>query len=96
MLSPYCPCIMFNVDHTSYLCGPEMCLAIPARVVSVHGSAVTLDVRGRRVEADGSLVPVKSGDFVLVQAGLILQVLDRADAEERLALLAEVLDDGTA
>ena len=64
-----------------------MCLAIPARVVSIHGHMARVDVAGNVHRADLSLVEdVEVGDYVLVHAGFAIQKLDRADAEETLAM----------
>jgi hydrogenase assembly chaperone HypC/HupF len=67
-----------------------MCLGIPARVLSIEGARATLDLRGRTVVADASMVAVAPGDYVLAYAGLITQVLSPAEAEETLRLLAQV------
>ena len=67
-----------------------MCLAIPARVLSVDGSHAILDVRGREVRADASLVAVNPGDYVLVSAGLIVQLMEAEEARERLELLSSM------
>lgn len=67
-----------------------MCLGIPARVISVRGTAATLDLRGRETVADASAVSVVPGDYVLVYSGLIVQVLAREEAEETLRLLEQV------
>lgn len=66
-----------------------MCLGIPARVVSVDGTRAKLDLRGRTVVADASMVPVSPGDYVLSYAGLIVQILTREEAEETLRLVAQ-------
>jgi len=67
-----------------------MCLAIPARVLSVDGTRAILELRGREVQADASLVAVKPGDYVLVSAGLIVQFMEPEEAEERLQLLSSM------
>ncbi len=67
-----------------------MCLGIPARVVSVRGTEAVLDLRGRRVLADASAVPVAPGDYVLTYSGLVVQQLSREEAEETLRLLDQV------
>lgn len=64
-----------------------MCLGIPSRVLSVEGTTARVDVRGRVAVADARMVPVRVGDYVLVYAGLITEVLDPRDAEERLRAL---------
>lgn len=66
-----------------------MCLGIPARVVSVDGSRATLDLRGRIIVSDASMVAVSPGDYVLSYAGLIIQVLSPEEAAETLRLVAE-------
>ena len=64
-----------------------MCVAVPARVLSVDGHQARVEVGGNVLRADVSLVDdVAVGDYVLVHAGFAIQKLDRADAEERLAL----------
>jgi len=67
-----------------------MCLAIPAQVLSVDGTRAILELRGREVQADASLVAVKPGDYVLVSAGLIVQLMEPEEAEERLQLLSSM------
>ncbi len=66
-----------------------MCLGIPARVVSVDGSRAVLDLRGREVAADASMVHVSPGDYVVSYAGLIVQVLTADEALETLRLIDE-------
>lgn len=73
-----------------------MCLAIPGRVLSVEGSSATLDIRGTHVLADASMVDVRPGDYVVVYAGLIVQTLDPADAEERLGVLGAAQPAGSS
>ncbi len=72
----------------------SMCLGIPARVVSVEGARAILDLRGKRVTADASMVTVSPGDYVVSYAGLIVQVLDPAEARETLQLLEQAENSG--
>lgn len=70
-----------------------MCLAIPARVVSVQGNFAKVDFGGGLIiEVDISLVDVKVDDYVLVHAGYAIQVLSREEAEETLHLWSEILE----
>ncbi len=66
-----------------------MCLGIPARVVSVEGTRAILDLRGRTIVADASMVAVSPGDYVLSYAGLIVQILSPEEAEETLRLVSQ-------
>ncbi len=68
-----------------------MCLAVPAKIVQLEGSAATVDLHGNRVEISTTLTPdVKLGDWVLVHAGFSIQQLDEAAAAETFAILADV------
>ncbi len=69
-----------------------MCLAIPAKVLSISGTNAKVDFGGNIIrEVDVSLVNVKVGDYVLVHAGYAIQVLNKEDAEETLRLWQEIL-----
>ena len=68
-----------------------MCLAVPAKIVRLEGSAATVDLHGNRVEISTLLTPeVRLGDWVLVHAGFSIQQLDEAAAAETFAILADV------
>lgn len=69
-----------------------VCLAIPARVVSVVGKTATVDFGGvTRSVSIMLLEKVESGDYVIVHTGYAIQKLDREEAEKTLELWREVL-----
>ena len=72
-----------------------MCLAIPARVISVVGDKAQVDF-GEKVlrEVNVTLVDAKVGDYVLVHAGYAIQTMNEKDALETLSLWNEVLEAG--
>lgn len=71
----------------------EMCLAIPAKVVTIEEDKAGVDFGGGVVrEVNVTLVNVKVGDYVLVHAGYAIQVLDKEEALETLRLWNEVLE----
>lgn len=74
--------------------GREMCLGIPARVVRVEGRRAVLDLRGKEIISDASMVTVSPGDYVVSYAGLIVQVLPPEEAQETLRLLEQAERDG--
>lgn len=69
-----------------------MCLAIPARILSVEDKggwvSGTVSVAGAERPVDLSLVPdVTVGDFVVTHAGYAISVISRARAMETLEML---------
>jgi hydrogenase expression/formation protein HypC len=70
-----------------------MCLAIPAKVVSVRQEKARVDFgEGVLREVNVTLVKAKVGDYVLVHAGYAIQVLDEKEALETLELWNEILE----
>lgn len=70
-----------------------MCLAIPGRVVSVDQEQQTaaIDYNGLTKHASTRLAPETiAGDYVLVHAGFIIQVLAEADGAALSELAEEV------
>jgi len=69
-----------------------MCLAIPAKVLEVHGDVAKVDF-GQGVARDVNVMLVEAhvGEYVLVHAGYAIQVLDKEAAEETLRLWEEIL-----
>ncbi|MCX6662519.1 MAG: HypC/HybG/HupF family hydrogenase formation chaperone [Euryarchaeota archaeon] len=71
-----------------------MCIAIPGKIIKLDKKkqAAIVDYgSGTKRNANVSLVKVKIGDYVLVHAGFAIQVLDRKEAQETLALFREML-----
>lgn len=69
-----------------------MCLAVPARVLSIDADDwAEVEVGGVRSRASVLLVEgVQVGDYVIVHAGFALTRLDVAEAEKALALFAQI------
>lgn len=68
-----------------------MCLALPAKVVSLHDDGTsTVSIGGLRQVVSLALVDgVVPGDFVVVHTGFALSKLDAEEAERTLAILRE-------
>jgi hydrogenase expression/formation protein HypC len=74
-----------------------MCVAYPGRVVELIDSTAVVQTEGRTLRASTILVPEANvGDWVVVAAGTILQVLDPDDAREIRAMLDAALLDAPA
>jgi hydrogenase expression/formation protein HypC len=60
-----------------------MCLAVPAKIVELNGTAATISVDGALREVDVSLIEdVRLGDYVLVHAGFAIHKWDKSEVEE--------------
>ncbi len=69
-----------------------MCIAIPGRVVELEDGQARVDVLRSRRTAGIALYPdVRVGDYVLVNAGLIVEILPDDEALATLALLQELM-----
>ncbi len=73
-----------------------MCLSIPAKVLAVRGNRAVVESRGGTREADATLVTPAVGDWVLVQTGVIVQVLSEEEALETLRAWEEAEAPGGA
>lgn len=68
-----------------------MCLAFPAKVISIEESLATVERNGVKRSASLMLLPeAKVGDYVLVHAGFAMQVVDEEEIKIRDALVAEM------
>jgi len=68
-----------------------MCLAIPAKVISVEGSKALVMIGDTEYNASLLLLEdVKAGDYVMLHAGFAIQKVDEEEAIETMRLLNEV------
>ena len=68
-----------------------MCLAVPAKVISIEGTNALVAIED--VEYTASLLlleDVKPGDFVLLHAGFAIEKIDPDEAAETMQLLNEI------
>jgi len=68
-----------------------MCLAVPARVVELHGDTAIVDLDGIRKETSTTLLDdVAVGDYVLIHVGYALERIDPVEAAKTLELFDEL------
>ena len=67
-----------------------MCVAAPGKVIEINGDTAVIDYNGNEVNANTGIVDIKIGDYVLVHAGLIIQVLPEDEAKNMLELFEEL------
>jgi hydrogenase expression/formation protein HypC len=69
-----------------------MCLAIPAKIMSIDGTIAHVDFgQGVLRDVNVTLVEAKVGEYVLVHAGYAIQVLEEKEALETLSLWNDIL-----
>lgn len=70
-----------------------MCIAIPGRVVAIDDNQAEIDVLGVRRRAGTIIVPeLAVGDYVLMSAGMIVEIMDADDAQASIALFQELME----
>ncbi len=68
-----------------------MCLAIPAKVLSVDGPAARVIIGDTEYNASLLLIDdVREGDYIMLHAGFAIQKVDEEEAIETMRLLNEV------
>ncbi len=68
-----------------------MCLAIPVLIKSIDGTDAEVETGGITRKTSLMLTPkAKVGDYVLLHAGYAINILDQVEAEETLAIFAEM------
>ncbi len=72
-----------------------MCLSIPSRIVEIHPEeqAVTVETLGVKRKVSSHLMeePLALDDYVLIHIGFVMNKIDKADAEQSLALYQEIV-----
>jgi hydrogenase expression/formation protein HypC len=67
-----------------------MCVAMPGKVIKVDGTVAEVDFSGNIVRAEAGLVKIKPGDYVLVHAGCIIQVISEEERNNLASLFEEI------
>lgn len=67
-----------------------MCIAAPGKVIKIDGDKATVDFNGNIVETNKGIVDINVGDYALVHAGLIIQVIPEDEAENMIDIFNEL------
>ncbi len=70
----------------------NMCLAMPAKILSIDGDEAEVDFGGAIRKTNVSMVDAKVGEYVIIHAGFAIQKVDEEEAKETLQLWNEFLD----
>ena len=70
-----------------------MCLAIPARIISIEDQMAAVEIGGLTRRASVVLLPEAApGDFVLMHAGFAISLVDETEALETIRLFQQFAD----
>ncbi len=61
--------------------GINMCVAAPGKIIEINNNEATIEYSGNKTHANLGIVDAKVGDWVLVHAGLVIQILPENEAE---------------
>lgn len=67
-----------------------MCVAAPGKITAIDGTTATVEYNTNKISANIGIVNAKVGDWVLVHAGLVIQVLGEDEAQSMLELFQEL------
>lgn len=70
-----------------------MCVCVPGKVVEINGDTAKVDIMNNTCEVNIQLASVKIGDYVLIHAGCVIDVLQKDVAEDILDLFGELEED---
>lgn len=57
-----------------------MCVAAPGKIIEINGNDAVIEYSTNKTHANLGIVDAKIGDWVLVHAGLVIQVLPENEA----------------
>ena len=70
-----------------------MCLAIPAKIISIDGTMADVDIAGVTRKASIQLTPEAGvGDFVLLHTGYAISIVSAEEAAETMKVLRELAE----
>lgn len=69
-----------------------MCIAAPGRIVEIIDNTAVIEYGSNRLNAHVGIVDAKVGDWALVHAGLVIQILPEDEAKAMLELFSELED----
>ncbi len=68
-----------------------MCLAVPARVLSIDGDFAQVDFGGASKKVCVTLIPdLEVGEYVIIHTGYAIEKMNEVEAKKTLALFEEM------
>jgi hydrogenase expression/formation protein HypC len=69
-----------------------MCVSVVGKIIEINGDIAKVDINNNICDVNIKLVSPKLGDFVIIHAGCVLEVLKKDLAQEMLQLFSELED----
>ena len=70
-----------------------MCLAVPAKILSINGTSAMIELAGTQREASIMLLEDAAvGDWVIVHAGFAIEKITEEDAQQTFELLRSIME----
>ena len=67
-----------------------MCVAVPGKITELNGDIAKVNIMNNITQVNVKLVDAKIGDYVLIHAGCVLEVMKKDVAEEILCIFSEL------
>lgn len=74
--------------------GIIMCVAVPGKIIEINGDIAKVNIMNNITQVNIKLVSAHIGDYVLIHAGCVLEVMKKDIAEEILTMFQELEEDG--
>lgn len=70
-----------------------MCVAVPGKIIQIKGDYAKVNIMDNITDANIKLVDAKIGDYVLIHAGCVIDVLKEDLAEEILSIFSRLQEE---
>jgi len=70
-----------------------MCVAVPGKIIEINGDFAKVNIMNNITQVNIKLVSTKVGDYVLVHAGVVIEVMKKDMAEEIILMFSELQED---
>jgi hydrogenase expression/formation protein HypC len=70
-----------------------MCVAVPGKIIQIKGDYAKVNIMDNITDANIKLVDAKIGDYVLIHAGCVIDVLKEDVAEEILTIFSRLQEE---
>lgn len=67
-----------------------MCVAVPGKIIEINGDFAKVNIMDNITQANIKLVDAEIGDYVLIHAGCVIEVMKKEAAEEILLLFSQL------